>query len=485
MEPNLTLKTAHVVDILGNVIGRDQQIMTMEKSLKLVSLLDQNDFFDEKVVFFDPFCKAGEILLSCAFLSCWSRSKKMGSTLELEDVKRELYESGRYFGLSPDERHHRLSLRTFLGNTNSHSEKYSQIIRNGNYLSEIDGRLDQNKFKEEFYNMLDYINSSSIPQKIIAVGNPPYQETDGGAGASAKPIYNFFVESLMASNVISEFVLVIPARWFSAGKGLDSFRKTIMECNQIKSITYFEKAEEVFPTVQIKGGLCFLHWSLFHNKSAPIFITGSQQTSVNLSQYDIIPDDPNATKIIQKILNSGKVNQYVSSIAWPGKPFGLRTYYFQRNECVNENSPKALKCYTAGRKIKYIDRELVQKNSDKIVCYKVVAPKAYGKGMKRCTLPKQQIFILDRNEICTETYNVIGCYESKDLAENLQRYLQTDFARYLLGLRKITQDIPKDRWNWVPYLDISKKWTDEQLFMLFDLTLEEQLHIKRKVKEWS
>lgn len=485
MEQNLTLKTAHVVDILGNVVGRDQQIMTLERACNLVSLLDSHHLIDEDVVFFDPFCKAGEILLACAFLSCWNRNKQSDGLLQLEDIKDELYESGRYFGLSPDERHHRLSLRTFLGNTNSHSDKYSQIIRNGNYLSEIDGRLDDIKFKQEFYNMLDYINSGSKPKKIVAVGNPPYQESDGGAGASSRPIYNFFVETLMASNQINEFVLVIPARWFSAGKGLDPFRKKIMACNQIKSITYFEKAEEIFPTVQIKGGLCFLHWSLSPNQSKSTFITGSQKTDIKLGEYDIIPDDPYSAIIINKILGSGKITNFVSSIAWSGKPFGLRTFYFQRNESLSENQPGAVKCYTAGRKIKYIDRGQVYKNFEKIDFYKVVVPKAYGKGMKRCTLPKQQIFILNKNEICTETYNVVGCFETKDLAENFQQYLQTDFARYLLGLRKITQDVPKDRWNWVPYVDVSRKWTDDDLFALFQLTPDEQTHIKKKVAEWS
>lgn len=485
MEPNLIFKTAHVVDILGNVVGRDQQIMTMEKACDLVSLLDKNDFIDEKVVFFDPFCKAGEILLACAFSSCWHKSNLEGKPLALEHVKKELYESNRYFGLSPDERHHKLSLRTFLGNTNSHSEKYNQIIRNGNYLSEIDGRLDHDKFKEEFYSMLDYINSSSKPRKIVAVGNPPYQENDGGAGGSAKPIYNFFVETLMSSNVVDEFVLVIPARWFSAGKGLDTFRKKIMECNQVKSITYFEKAEEIFPTVQIKGGLCFLHWSSTYNESKPEFISGSETNHLNLAQYDIIPDDPKAASILNKIIELTPATSFISSIALPRKTFGLGTSYFQKNESVVENSLNAIKCYTTGRKIKHINRKLVTKNLDKIDLFKVVAPKAYGKGMSRCTLPKQQIFIIEKGEICTETYNIIGCYTSRQTAENLQTYLQTDFARYLLGLRKITQDIPRDRWSWVPFVDVSKKWTDAELFVLFNLTKEEQAHIKKKVEEWS
>lgn len=485
MQTNLTLNSAHALDVLGNVVGRDQQIMTIDKAVHLVSLLDEPDFLDEKVVFFDPFCKAGEILLGCAYLSCLNKSIAKEAPIMLEDIKAELYRSGRYFGLSPDERHHRLSLRTFLGNQLSHDEKYNQIIRNGNYLSEIDGRLDASKFIQEFNSMLDYINSSKKYKKIIAVGNPPYQESDGGAGASAKPIYNFFVEALIQSNAVHEFIFVIPARWFSAGKGLDNFRKTIMTCNQIKSITYFEKAEDVFPTVQIKGGVCFLHWILKQSNLKPIFIVGDEKTTLDLNQYDIIPDDPYSTSIIGKVLNSGHVNQYVSSIAWAGKPFGLRTFYFQRNESICDKEPDAIKCYTSGRRIKYINRNIVLKNADNIDKYKVVAPKAYGKGMKRCTLPKQHIFIIGKGEICTETYNVIGCYESNDEAENFQRYLQTDFARYLLGLRKITQDIPKDRWSWVPYIDVKKKWTDKELFSLFQITPEEQLHIKKKIQEWS
>ncbi|RUQ85149.1 Eco57I restriction-modification methylase domain-containing protein [Legionella septentrionalis] len=485
MQTNLTLRSAHALDVLGNVVGRDQQIMIIDKAVNLVSLLDAQDFLDENVVFFDPFCKAGEILLGCAYLSCLNKSILKEEPIILNDIKAELYGSCRYFGLSPDQRHHRLSLRTFLGNKLSHDEKYNQIIRNGNYLSEIDGRLDELKFRQEFNSMLEYINSSKKSKKIIAVGNPPYQESDGGAGASAKPIYNFFVETLIKSNAVHEFIFVIPARWFSAGKGLDNFRKTIMTCNQIKSITYFEKAEDVFPTVQIKGGVCFLHWICKQSNSKPIFIVGNEKTTLDLNQYDIIPDDPYSTSIISKVLNSKHVNQYVSSIAWPGKPFGLRTFYFQRNESICDTDPDAVKCYTAGRRLKYINRNILLKNVDKIDKYKVVAPKAYGKGMKRCTLPKQHIFIIGKGEICTETYNVIGCFESSIEAENFQQYLQTDFARYLLGLRKITQDIPKDRWSWVPYIDVKRKWTDKELFSLFQINPEEQLHIKKKVQEWS
>lgn len=482
MEPNLALKTAHVVDILGNVVGRDQQIMTMERACNLAALLELHHFIKEEVAFFDPFCKAGEILLACAFLSCWNKNKLSGKLLELEDIKKELYESGRYFGLSPDERHHRLSLRTFLGNTNSHSDKYNQIIRNGNYLSEIDGRLDEIKFKEEFYNMLDYINSSSKPKRIVAIGNPPYQESDGGYGKSAKSIYNYFVESLIDSQIINEIVLVIPARWFAGGKGLEGFREKMMNSGRIKNLKYFQNSSDVFPTVDINGGICFFHYVKEHI-GLTAFSDDKYTVNLNLNEFDIIADDPLAYSIIRKVKELWK-NHYIGDKAWARNPFGVATNYFIKNEL---KSKQMVPCLSRGRKIQYIGLDLIKKNQDKVNLWKVAIPKAAGgsKGNRRSTIPINQIFIVESGVITTETYNIIDTFTEREEAEKLINYLQTDFARYLVGLRKITQDVTKDRWNWVPYVDISKKWTDEELFSLFQLTPEEQLHIKKKVVEWS
>lgn len=331
--------------------------------------------------------------------------------------------------------------------------------------------------------MIEYIQSKAGKKQIIAVGNPPYQESDGGAGASASQIYNCFIENLIDSNKISQILFVIPARWMSAGKGLDKFRNRIMDSLNIRKIKYFTKAETIFPTVQIKGGICFLHWDSLHNGKTS-FSYENKDLEISLNEFDIIPDDPWSASIINKITNA-HVKSFISESAWPGKPFGLRTFYFDRNPSINPNSPKAIACYTKGRIIKYVDIDIITKNKDKIKNYKVVIPRAYGKGMKRCTIPKNQIFILEPNIITTETYNVVGCFKSKKHAVNYQKYLQTDFARYLLGLRKITQDIPRDKWSWVPNMDVNTEWTDNLLFEHFNLTKEESSYIKKKVQEWS
>lgn len=480
----LKLKTtAHVIDVLGNVIGRDQPILRLEKALEMVSLLSNEVFEDNEVVFFDPFCKAGELLLACAIHSCWAKTKK--KLLSTDMIFNEIYMSNRYFGLAPDERHHKLSIRTFLGNTHSHNENFNHIIRDGHYLSETDGRLDENKFETEFNSMIEYIKKTSRKKKIIAVGNPPYQEEDGGAQKSAKPIYNIFVDKLIQDKRINEFVIVIPSRWFAGGKGLDEFRSKMISSTKIKVIKHFEKAGDIFPTVDIDGGVCFVNWKDIHN-AKPVFISNEVSISLNLEGYDIIPDDPFAFSLIEKIKNRWN-GKYVSDVAWSGKPFGLRTFWFDRNSNYDSSKEDAIPCLYRNKQIGYVKKNKLIKNIDKINLWKVCIPNAYGgkKGDRRITLPASSIFILPIGWISTETYNVVGAFDNEQEALKFVQYLQTDFVRYFLGLRKITQHIPKDRWAWVPYLDMSKGWSNEKIYNYFKFSKKEIEHIKKKIEEWS
>lgn len=475
--------SAHVVDVLGNVIGRDQPIMRMEKALEMVSTLGEKVFSDENVVFFDPFSKAGELLLACAFLSCKAKAKS--NLLDTDTIFQEIYESNRYFGLAPDERHHRLSTRTFLGNTYSHDKRFNHIIRDGHYLSEQDGTLEEERFKREFESMIEYIKSNAKNKRIVAIGNPPYQESDGGFGKSAKNIYNYFSEALVNNADISEFLLVIPSRWFGGGKGLDDFRESMMTTDHLENLRYFSRANDVFPTVDINGGICFLHYNKAYNGPTN-FTDGTYTEAINFREFDIIPDDPLAFTVIRKI-QSRWDGQYVGEKAWSSKPFGLRTNFFDINRSLSEKDNNAVPCLSKGKVIKYVARNKITKNEKHIDMWKVSAPKAAGgsKGKRRSTVPVNQIFMVDKGTITTETYNIIESFKTKKEAENFVAYLRTDFARYMVGLRKITQDLPPDRWNWVPYMDMSKTWTDEELFKFFKITKEEQENIKAKVKEWS
>jgi hypothetical protein len=153
---------AHIVDVLGNVIGRDQPILRMERAIDMCSFLD--DILNDEIVLFDPFCKAGELLLSCAYLAC-RKKQEQGSLVDVDLIYNEIFKSNKYYALAPDERHHRLSLRTFLGNSHSHDPEYNQVIRNGNYLSEVDGTLNKDKYTKELVNMIEFIKEKSGNKK--------------------------------------------------------------------------------------------------------------------------------------------------------------------------------------------------------------------------------------------------------------------------------------------------------------------------------
>ena len=296
---NLDNVNTHVVDILGSVKGRDQPVMKMDKAVELVKCLEEEVFINDDYVFFDPFCKAGEILLATALVSILHKSKRQ--LVSLGEVYKEIYQSNRYFALAPDERHYNLSLRTFYGNEKSHDKHFTKNIQNGSYLSEIDGRLNKKQFNRRLKAMLEYITEKTGNKKIVVVGNPPYQEEDEGHGKSAKPIYNIFVESLIDSQEIHKFSLVVPARWFSGGKGLDNFRNRMILDKKLKKITYFENSSFVFPTVDIRGGVCFLYWDKFC-KGKTIIDNGEKIIEIDLSKWDIVVPHIQAHSILNKVL---------------------------------------------------------------------------------------------------------------------------------------------------------------------------------------
>lgn len=476
----------HVVDILGSTKGRDQPIMKMDKAVELVKCLDREILESDDYVFFDPFCKAGEILLATALVSNSYKSQSKNKIININDIKEDIYNSNKYFALAPDERHYKLSLRTFYGNENSHKKENMENMRNGNYLSEEDGKLDEEKFNKELASMLEFIKEKSGGKKIIAIGNPPYQEGDGGFGGSASAIYPILTEAVINNFNIKSAVFVIPSRWFTSGKNTEHFRSLILESKKIKKISHYENSKEIFPTVDILGGVCFLEYDSVYNGN--IFFKKEKVETEVKNNLDIILDDPFGYALVRKILKNWN-KTFVSEEAWSGKPFGLRTFYFKRITSLRGRNSDTVPCYSKRRVILKARKEDISKNKDKIDEWKVAIPRAYApgssQGVRRVTLPVNQYFLIPKGHICTETYNIVASFTAKKEAVIFLEYLQTDFARYFLGLRKVTQDIPKDRWKWVPKMDTLKKWTDEELVKYFHLTKSEWEHIQKKVKEWS
>ena len=481
-ELKITNINTHVVDILGSVTGRDQPVMKMDKAVDLVNCLDKKVFTNDDYVFFDPFCKAGEILLAVALMSILHKSKK--KLVRMDTVVKELYGSDRYFALAPDERHYNLSLRTFYGNEKSHDKKITQNIKNGVYLSETDGRLDKEKFNKELKAMLEYIKEKTGNKKIIAIGNPPYQENYKEANnTGANPVYHFLLDSIIDSQKINQFVMVIPSRWFSGGRGksLRSFASKLAKSNQVKQIYDFKISKDIFPTVEIKGGICFLHWSKAHRGKTLFYnIEKKESAEIDLSENNIIIRDKISRSIIKKIHK--KSNKYISEIAWSWNPFDLSSNYFEKNkECYRGD---LIDCFTKRKIKRKINLSKINKNRDKINGYKVACPKAVKTG--GVPYRAEQLFIIGPREICTETYMVIGSFKSNSEAKFFLNYLKTDFVRFLVSVKKITQDITKETWSLVPYLQKQNSfYSDKNLSEYFNLNKKEQDHIKEQTEKWA
>ncbi len=313
----------------------------------------------------------------------------------------------------------------------------------------------------------------------VIIGNPPYQLSDGGFGRSASPIYNKFVHQ--AKKLEPRFLtMIIPSRWFAGGKGLSDFREEMLNDDRLRKIVDYEDATEVFPGVDLAGGVCYFLWERdspglcevinVHNGHEEVEIRALNEFGTFIRHSDAVP-------IIRKVL--ARKEPAMSSQVSASKPFGLRT--FVRPEKHGDltlrwqsgEGPYRREDITVG--LEMIDE---WKTITSYVGYDHAGTP--GKDGRRRVFSK--IDILPPGTICTETYLVVGSYKEEAQASNLVQYMKTRFFRFLVSQFMYSHHITKDSYSFVPQLDMSKQWTDEMLYERYGITDEERAYIESRIR---
>jgi len=313
----------------------------------------------------------------------------------------------------------------------------------------------------------------------VIVGNPPYQLSDGGAKASAAPIYQKFVAQ--AKKLNPRFLsMIIPSRWFSGGKGLDEFRNEMLTDTRIRKIVDFPDSTECFPGVDLSGGVCYFLWDRDAKGDCEVtsIVEGKASTMSRPllgKGMDIFIRYNDAVPILNKVFEK-KEKSFSSQIS-ASKAFGLRTYAKGKSKPFQDS----VTLY-GSTGVTHVSREEVLGNHDWIDKYKVYLSAAYGERIAKSYWVTGKPFIGEPKTCCSETYVVVGPYSSKTEAENVMSYIRTRFFRFLVLLKKNTQHATQKVYSFVPIQDFNESWTDEKLYKKYKLTIEEISFIESMVR---
>ncbi len=314
----------------------------------------------------------------------------------------------------------------------------------------------------------------------VIIGNPPYQLSDAGFGTSASPIYHSFVQQ--AKKLNPRFLsMIMPARWFSGGKGLDEFRDEMLKDDRIREIHDYPEAADCFPGVQIKGGVCYFLWDrdnpglckvTTHKNGIVISTMTRPLLEKNCETFIRFNEAISIANKVQKFREASLKEQISAR-----KPFGLATTFKGKVKPF----PGCIKLYQNGG-IGYVAKNELEANYEMIDKYKVFLP-PLGSGSDSFPHPiLGKPFVGEPNSACTETYLVAGVFSNKKQANNMVSYIVTRFLRFLVLLNKPTQHATSKVYTFVPVQDFNEAWTNEKLYKKYGLSKDEIAFIESMIR---
>ena len=351
---------------------------------------------------------------------------------------------------------------------------------------------DQQRLSRKLTNPATWGKEGKRMDFNAVIGNPPYQITGGSGGTNDAPVYQNFVD--LAKITTQEYTsMITPARWFSGGREnlLSDFRSGMLNSQAVRYMYVFPVSRNLFPTVEIKGGLCYFMIDSEYAGDCRYTMddSGGRRTyHRKLNDFDILIRDPILASIVKKVgayISSDK--DAVSSMISSDTPFGIPTnpkdskkgsitLYDSQNDQHN-----TLLYYLdkMKRATAYIDRSLIVKNAGDIDKAKVLIPKAGGSGSDPYVLSKPEY--APKNSVCSQTYLYVAFADDNE-AKNFISYLKTRFLRILVSAVKVSQDAMSKTYRFVPKQDFSKPWTDAELYKKYGLTAEEIAFIEAMIR---
>lgn len=498
MQMNKTIDyNPDVLNCLAN-LSNDEVFTPPVIANKMLDTLPPELFKSKDTKFLDPFTKSGVFLREIA------KRLITGLADEIPDLNQRIQHIMQHqlYGIGITELTALLARRT-LYCAKKTNEKYSiaQFFEHpeGNiHFSRVqhtwqNGRCTHCGASQALYDRDDVLETHAYhfihnknPYKNmkfdVIIGNPPYQLNVGVENRNfAIAIYHKFI--LQAIKMQPHYLcMIVPSRWFAGGRGLDDFRKQMLKDRRMKEIHDYPNSSEVFPGVSIEGGVNYFLWQSDYKDDCLIKtyeegkVISAMKRPLLEKGADVFIRDNKAISIYHKVkaYNEDSFSKVVSVQT----PFGILSSFRDYKKSYFENS---IKIY--GNKFEgYISINQIVRNKKLINKHKVYITKSYGAGK---TFPYQILntpLLGEPNSCCTQTYLLIGPYGSENECKNVISYIKTKFFRFMVMLKKPSQDAMRGVYQFVPQQDFSKPWTDEELYKKYGLTEEEINYIESMVR---